>query len=73
MPERKKNSKNHTVRIGDNFFKEIDIIKKERLNLGNDKKRRSTRSLTNLIVRHDYWPEIRQAMINLNVGEIENE
>lgn len=56
-------NKNHTVRVGDNFHKEIEDIKQERLDNGTDQKKKSTRVLTDLLVRHNFWNKIKKEMI----------
>jgi len=64
MPEKNnKISNNHTARLGDIFNKEIEEIKKERKEKGLDKTQRSTRQLTNLIIKHDLWKKIKKDMI----------
>lgn len=64
---------NVTARIGDKFNKEIEDIKNKRLEIGIDKKRKSTRRLTNLIVRHDHWRKIKEEMITLNLEKRHHE
>jgi len=51
-------SKNHTSRVGEEFNKELDLIKKKRIELGIDKRKTSTRKLTNLITKHNLWREV---------------
>lgn len=70
MQEQIQNSKNITSRIGSHFSKEIEEIKDIRLKKGIDKKRKSTRKLTNLIVRHRAWERIKEDTIEVN---LENE
>lgn len=60
-------------RNGENFSKEIETIKDKRLKLNIDKKRKSTRILTNLLVKHECWNQIKEEMININLEEIKNE
>ena len=69
MPDKIKDSKNVTSRIGEDFSKEIEEIKEERLKRGIDKKRKSTRILTNLIVTHSGWPNIKEDTIKENLKE----
>ncbi len=64
------NTKNKTARIGEDFNKEIEEIKKERKKRGIDKNKKSTRILTNLIVKHRDWNKIKEDTIELN---LENE
>lgn len=59
----KANSKNTLQRIGENFNKEIEEIKNLRLESGIDKKRKSTRRLTNLIIQHEDWKKIKEDTI----------
>lgn len=62
--------KNITSRIGEKFSEEIEEIKDKRLEEGIDKKRKSTRVLTNLIIKHRDWKKIKQDTIKEN---LENE
>lgn len=48
-----------TARIGEAFNKEIQEIKEARLKSGIDKKKKSTRRLTNLLIKHKHWPKIK--------------
>jgi len=66
-------SNNHTARIGKLFSKEIEKIKDERLKLGIDKKRKSTRRLTDLIVKHESWEKIKSDTILIKLGGNKNE
>ena len=61
-------TKNHTERIGVDFSLELKEIEDRREESGLDKKRRSTRELTNLIIKHVHWPVIKEEMIELNIG-----
>ncbi len=58
-------NKNITARIGEDFSEELEEIKDMRLEKGIDKKRKSTRRLTNQIVKHSDWETIKQDTINL--------
>lgn len=69
MPDKIKNQRNVTARIGEDFNKEIEEIKKERLDSGIDKKKRSTRRLTNLIVKHRDWKIIKEDTIKENLKD----
>ncbi len=64
-----KNEKNITARIGELFNEELESIKNERLRNGMDKKKKSTKKLTNLIIRHDSWAQLKEDMINLSTEE----
>lgn len=61
---------NITSRIGEAFSKELEEIKEKRLESGIDKKRKSTRRLTNTIVKHRDWKKIKQDTIEV---KLENE
>ena len=63
------NSKSKTTRIGEDFNREIEKIKKARIDLGLDKKKKSTRTLTNLLIKHDSWAKIKQDTIEINLKE----
>ena len=63
---------NVTARIGENFSKEIEEIKDERLARGIDKKRKSTRRLTDIMVKHKDFKKIKEDTINLKL-EVKNE
>lgn len=52
-----------TARIGEDFNKELDDIKEERLKRNIDKKRKSTKKLTNLIIQHSGWKKIKEDTI----------
>lgn len=73
MPGKIKDPRNVTARIGEDFSKEIEDIKDERLERKIDKKRKSTRKLTNLIVTHRDWKTIKEDTIKQNIEEKTNE
>lgn len=56
-------------RIGEDFIGRIEYIKNKRLDNGRDKSKKSTRALTNLIVKHENWSEIEEDTINF-IGAI---
>ncbi len=58
---------NKTARIGEDFNREIEEVKKERIDLGIDKKKKSTKTLTNLIIKHKGWAKIKKDTIELNL------
>lgn len=45
-------------RVGEEFVKRLEYIKNKRLDNKVDKFKRSTRALTNLIIKHENWQEI---------------
>jgi len=64
-------NKNITARIGDIFNNEIEDIRQKRLENGIDKKKKSTRELTNQITKHNSWKKIKKDTIELNLGNKE--
>lgn len=62
---------NVTARLGEKFSEEIEEIKEERLKSGIDEKKKSTRRLTNLIVKHSAWPIIKKDTIELKLEDEE--
>jgi hypothetical protein len=56
-------------RIGENFNNELEKIKDKRLSMGIDKFRASTRKLTDLIIKHNLWIEIREDLLNYKFKE----
>lgn len=58
-----------TARIGLDFAEEMEEIKKERINRGIDKKRKSTKRLTNLLTKHKAWEKIKEDTIEVNLDE----
>lgn len=61
--------KNVTTRIGEDFSKELEEIKQERLDKKLDKKKKSIRRLTNLIIKHDAWPKIKKGLLEVNLED----
>ena len=56
-----------TERIGKDFNDEIEEIKKARIDNGLDKKKKSTKRLTNLFPKHKLWNQIKKDTIELNL------
>ena len=50
-------------RVGEEFVKRLEYIKNKRLDNRVDKAKRSTRALTNLIIKHENWQEIENDTI----------
>ncbi len=67
MKEKNNKSGNVTARIGMSFDKELTEIKEKRLELGIDKKKKSSRRLTDLIPLHANWKKIKEDMINIKL------
>lgn len=59
---------NVTTRIHPDFKEELLEIKKERIENGMDKKKKSDRVITKLIIKHNSWEDIKEDII-----EAENE
>lgn len=60
-----------SARVGKRFHEEIENIKDERLLNGKSKERPSTPKISNLIVKHKLWKEIKEDIINLKGEEFE--
>ncbi len=65
--------KNVTARIGEDFSRELEDIKKERVDRGIDKKKKSTRRLTNLMVKHKDFQKIKEDTIEINLEDTNEE
>jgi len=67
------NGRNGSVqsRLGERFYKEIELIKDKRLRNGKSKERVATEKITNLIVRHTSWADISEKIINAEETEVE--
>ena len=57
-------------RIGEKFHLEVEKIKDARLRNGKSKDRVSTEKLTNLVTRHNLWPEILTSLIDASEEEV---
>lgn len=57
-------------RIGEKFYKAVELIKDKRLRNGQDKERMSTKVITNLIVRHDSWGNVSKKIIEADEEEV---
>lgn len=71
MAKKELENKNITARIGEDFSEELENIKDKRLELNIDKKRKSTRRLTNQIIKHSSWKKIKDDTIKLEKLEDE--
>ena len=58
-------------RIGEKFYKEVELIKDKRLRNGKSNERVATEKITNLIVRHKLWPEIAKEIIEIDKEEVD--
>jgi len=65
--------KNVTARIGEDFSRELEEIKKERVAQGVDKKKKSTRRLTNLMIKHKDFQKIKEDTIKINLEDTNEE
>ncbi len=59
-----------TSRMGARFHKEIELIKDKRLRNGKSRDRVATEKITNLIVRHNSWPDIAKGIIEADEKEV---
>lgn len=55
--------KGTTQRIGNKFNAEIENIKDKRLRSGIDKKRRSTKQITDQLIKHADWEQMKEDTI----------
>lgn len=62
--------KNHLARIGKNFYKEIEDIKLSRIKNDLSTEKISTEKISNLVVKHKSWPEIKKKIIEATEEEI---
>ena len=58
-------------RMGERFYKEIELIKDKKLRNGTAKERVATEKITNLIVRHSSWSDIANKIIQSKEDEVE--
>lgn len=58
------------ARVGKNFNKEIIEIQDKRLRNGKSKDRVSFEKLSNLVVRHKYWKEVKEHIIQADEEEV---
>ncbi len=65
-----KTDKGKQSRIGQKFYKELELIKDKRLRNGKDKNRMATKVITNLIARHNSWSEIAKKIIEADEEEV---
>ena len=58
-----------TARIGLVFADEMEAIKQERIKRGIDKKKKSTKRLTNLLTKHKSWKKIKEDTIEVDLDD----
>lgn len=58
------------ARIGEKFHEEMEDIKNKRLRNGKSLDRDSTSKITNLMIRHKLWNDIKADLIIADAGEI---
>ena len=68
--EKNKNCYGISSRMGLKFHKEIEAIQYDRLKKGKSKDRVSIVKITNLIVRHKIWKEIKENIVSASEEEI---
>lgn len=59
----------HTARICAEFNKELEDIIKKRVEKGTDKKKKSKKKLTNLIIKHIRWKEMKHDLMDINLED----
>jgi hypothetical protein len=57
---------NKTNRIDPKFNEELEEIQQKRLDKKLDKTKTSIRELTLWITKHNFWPQIKEEMINFD-------
>ncbi len=57
-------------RMGERFYKEVELIKDKRLRNGKSKDRLATEKITNLKVRRSSWSDIAKKIIEADEKEI---
>ena len=57
-------------RVGEKFYKAVNLIIDRRLKNGKSKERVAIEKITNLIVRHKLWPEIAKEIVEANEEEV---
>lgn len=73
MPGRIKKNGGKISRIGEKFHKAIEKIRDMKIENKTSKSRDriSTEKITNLIIRHKYWPEISKNIVDAPEEEVE--
>ena len=73
MKSNKKSGTNGGVmtRVGKKFHIEIESMKILRIKKDKSKSFLSTEKITNLIIRHKLWAQIKEDVANLNKDEVE--
>ncbi len=59
-------TKDIITRVSVKFEEELKEIKKDRINKGINKKKISNRAITDLITKHNLWPQIKEDIVNYN-------
>jgi len=70
MPGKTKKTGGVQSRMGERFYKEVELIKDKKLRNGTAKDRVATEKITNLIVRHKLWPEIAKEITEADEEEV---
>lgn len=67
-----RNKKNGGIqaRVGLKFYQEIEKIKDLRLRNGNSRERVSTEKITNLLIRHNFWQDLINDIIEATDEEV---
>ena len=70
MPPKTKKSGGIMSRMGEKFYKAVETIIDKKLLNGTARERVSVEKITNLIIRHDRWPEIAEKIIKADAEEV---
>ncbi len=70
MPGKIKKTGGVQSRVGERFYKAVNLIIDERLKNGKSKDRVAIEKITNLIVRYKLWPEVAKEIIELDEEEV---
>ncbi len=65
----KKTIENITTRVDPKFKKEMIEIKEARIKKGLDKNKKSDRSITKMIIKHNSWPIIKRDLIDIDMDK----
>lgn len=65
----KQEEKDKVKRVGANFQKELDEIKKENKKRFKSKNKPSNGEITNMIVKHNSWEQTKEDLINHNFNK----
>ena len=64
--------KNKIIRVSEDYDSEIEGIQEKRIEKGVDEKKISKPKISDLIINHKRWDEIKEDIINFNLS-LEND